>query len=95
MNPTSPFMCQPEFMRSVPLHAATSIRARTRVARRLLPDRNMKTRRHTYQKRSLHIDKLPRGVIQRAANRVGLTRNSLMCVAGLLSAGFNVDSGER
>jgi hypothetical protein len=55
----------------------------------------MKTRRHTYQKRSLNTDKLPRGVIQRAASRVGLTRNSLMCVASLLSAGFNVDSGER
>ncbi len=49
----------------------------------------MKPRDLTESKRLSATTKLPRGVIQRAANRVGLTRKSLQCVAGLVMAGLS------
>jgi hypothetical protein len=58
------------------------------LARALLLMEGMKSRDVTTTKRSPALPRLPRGVIQRAANRVGLTRQSLLTVAGLAIAGF-------
>ena len=58
------------------------------LARALLLMNSMKSRDVTETKRSYSVPRLPRGVIQRAANRVGLTRQSLLTVAGLAIAGF-------
>jgi hypothetical protein len=61
------------------------------LARALLLMVTMKSRDVSDSKRITAMPRLPKGVILRAANRVGLTRQSLLTVAGLAVAGFAAD----
>jgi hypothetical protein len=55
----------------------------------------MKTRSHLHHKQSTVDPRLPKGVFLRAANRIGLTRRSLMAVAGLASNGLGLIADKR
>jgi hypothetical protein len=65
------------------------------MARALLLMTSMKSRDVSDSKRFTVVPRLPKGVFLRAANRVGLTRQSLLTVAGLAMAGFTTDSDGR
>ena len=55
----------------------------------------MKPQHATDSKTSQASGRLPRGVVQKAANRVGLTRGDLLSTSSLLVAGLVPDHGRR
>ena len=77
------------------LRLMMSLDARGLVARALLLGHPMKAQNVIDSKAAHTAARLPRGVVQKAANRVGLTREDLLSTSRLLLAGIIPDCTRR